>query len=330
MQQSAKKIPDMPVWQWQPGQAGQANLPELQELFQQAFTSTMSPQQWRWKYSATKEWGSAVRHNNRLVAFYGGMPRQLLLFGYKVAGVQIGDVMVAPDYRRILTRRGPFFLAASQFAEQFVGPGKRYHCAFGFPSERHNRLGEHLGLYGRIGDLLEAEWEPLPNHSSMLTKVVPLRQKDLPRLAPLWRKMAADLSGLVVPCRDPEYLQYRFMQHPVANYQLQLVQQRLTGRIAGLLVLRSHGKEGLELLDLVGGVARMPSMVEAARVLAGQQGCKRLFCWLTQPVADRLKKSSPKLTDLNIPLPTIIWKQSKELLASRGQWWLTGGDTDFR
>ncbi len=80
--------------------------------------------------------------------------RAIQLFGSPARAVQIGDVMVHPKQRGILTRKGPFFQAAANFLEHFVGQGKDFPIAFGFPSERAYRLAEHLGLYEKVGELM--------------------------------------------------------------------------------------------------------------------------------------------------------------------------------
>lgn len=319
-----------PLWQWETGWADENNEPELGELFVRSFGHTMSKEQWRWKYAQAKPWGALVRTNGIPAAFYGGMPRQVRIFGQAATAVQIGDVMVDPAYRRILTRRGPFFQAASAFAERMVGPGKPYQCAFGFPSERHNRLGEHLGLYGRIGTLLEARWEPLPYRRSLAVTVRSLDQAQGTLVSRLWEQMAERLAGAVVLERDYDYIQHRFLQHPTVLYTLLLVRRRFAGTPAGLLVLRDHGAEGVELLDMIAPPERLSALVTIARRIAGKLGRPRLFSWLTAPVAQMLQSSAPQLKELNIPLPTIIRGVPSDILATSGRWWLMGGDTDSR
>ena len=303
---------------------------ELLELFFAAFGHAMPIEQWRWKYLNSKPFGSYVTEQNCPVAFYGGIPRGIRLLGKKATAVQIGDVMVAPSHRRVFTRHGALFYAASAFAERLVGFDKQYLCAFGFPSERHNRLGEHLGLYGRIGELLEAVWQPLVFRPSPFFSVRPLEKSQLGLLSRLWESMADDLREKVVLERDCSYLQHRFLQHPCVEYITLLVRQRFTGKPLGLLILRDHGSEGVELIDMIGALKYFPALVLIARRLTGKLKRPRLFCWLTASVVDVLKKTDPHVADLNIPLPIITWQQTEDFLHTRGRWWLMGGDTDFR
>lgn len=329
MKQQTRAI-SRPAWQWEVDWADGANEQELDVLFTRSFGHTMPSAQWHWKYAGAQPWGALVRTGGTPVAFYGGMPRRIRLFGQKSTAVQIGDVMVDPAYRRILTRRGPFFQVTSAFAEQLVGPGKPYCCAFGFPSERHNRLGEHLGLYGRIGTLQEACWEPLSYCRSLAVTVRSFEDAQGNLLSPLWEQMAGDLAGMVVLERDYHYIRHRFLRHPAASYTLLLVRRRFTGTPVGLIVLRDHAAHGVELLDLLGALRHLPLLVTIARRITGKLGRPRLFSWLTAPVAEALKGTDPRLEDLNIPLPTIIWSGSSDILNTHGRWWLMGGDADSR
>lgn len=318
------------VGRWQVGWAHKEHETELLKLFQTSFDQTMPVEQWRWKYRNSEPLGSYVKEQGRLVAFYGGMPRRIRLLGEKGTAVQIGDVMVAPRQRRVFTRHGALFLAASTFTEGLVGPDKPYLCGFGFPSERHNRLGEHLGLYGRIGELLEAEWQPLASRQGLTSTVQPLESAQLDLLQQLWQDMADDLHEKVVLERDKSYIQSRFLQHPTVDYMSLLVRQRFTRKPLGLLILRDRGAEGVELIDMVGALRSFPLLVTTAQRITGKLRRPRLFAWLTDLVADALQETNPQLKDLNLPLPVLRWKQTRDLLDTRDQWWLIGGDTDFR
>ena len=53
-----------------------------------------------------------------------------------------------------LTRKNPFFLSVASCIELF---GQQ---SFGFPNERHMRLGEKIGFYREVNQILEARWSP--------------------------------------------------------------------------------------------------------------------------------------------------------------------------
>lgn len=106
---------------------------ELLNLFLDAFGHEMPPELWHWKYQGVDILGMMLRNEGKAVAFYGGMPRTTHLFGTPVTAVQIGDVMVHPEHRGTLTRKGAFFQVATHFLERYVGEQQLYPIAFGFP-----------------------------------------------------------------------------------------------------------------------------------------------------------------------------------------------------
>ncbi len=313
---------------WSVGWARPADELALLELFGRAFGHAMPPAQWRWKYAGLDPIGIMVCRDGRPVAFYGGMPREIRRFGKPAAAVQICDVMVDPAERGILTRRGPFFLAASAFAEGLVGPGRRYSLAFGFPSERHARLGERLGLYARLGEVLEAGWPALAGRPSLSLRARLLAPGQLGAVDRLWEEMAAALTDAAVAVRDGAYVRRRFLEHPTIAYLPFLVTRRLSGAPVGLAVLRDHGEAGVELVDVVAPPERIPALVAIARRAAARLGRQRVFAWLTARAAAAFTGMS--LAPAGVPVPTIIWDSSPEVLELRERWWLMGGDADFR
>jgi hypothetical protein len=315
---------------WRVGWARPADEPALLELFARAFGHEMPPEQWRWKYAGLDPMGSLVRREDgRPVAFYGGMPRAIRFFGTPATAVQIGDVMVDPVERGVLTRKGPLFLATTAFAERMVGPGRAYDLAFGFPSERHAKLGERLGLYARVDEVLETSWPVLPARRSFALRTRALTADRIALVDRLWQEMAAALTDTVVAVRDSAHIRHRFLQHPSITYELLLVTRRLSGAPVGLLVLRDRGTDGIELIDAVAKPERIPTLVAIARRIAGRMGRHRVFAWLT-PRAAAAFGGDPTLVAIGAQIPTIVWDASPEVLKVRDHWWLTGGDTDFR
>lgn len=304
--------------------------PALLCLFSRAFGQEMPAERWRWKYRGLACIGTIVRRGNRIVAFYGGMPRTVRLHGAPVTAVQIGDVMVDPSDRGVPRRRSPFFLATARFAEDLVGPDRPYAFAFGFPSERHARLGERLGLYARVDEILEANWPALTATPGVLHRTRPLADDELAYVDDLWVRMADDLRDTVIGTRDSSYVRHRFIEHPTLRYMTLLVRHRFSRQPMGLVVLRDHDEAGIEIVDAVAPVASFPILVNVARRVAGRLHRRRVFAWMTPRAAESFKASAPALKPAGIPIPTIVWKAVPDLDKLRGRWWLLGGDADSR
>ena len=305
-----------------------ADGPSLLALFQRAFGHAMPAEQWHWKYAGLESMGSIVRRGTEPVGFYGGIPRQIRFFGALQTAVQISDVMVLPAERGILTRRGAFFLTAAAYADRYVGPNRAYALAFGFPSARHARLGEHLGLYARVDEIFEASWTALNRRFSVIYKARLLQPHQLALVDELWQRMANRLQDVCICVRDAAHVGHRFLAHPTVVYLPFLVTHRLTGRAIGLVVLRDHKESGVELLDVIAEPSDVPVLVKVARRVAARLGRDKVFAWLTPSASAYF--DDPALTPAGVPVPTIVWGSSPDLVKLRGRWWLTGGDTDFR
>ncbi|MGZ5031234.1 MAG: GNAT family N-acetyltransferase [Methylobacter sp.] len=302
---------------------------ELLDLFRAAFGHDMPPELWRWKYQRLDILGAIVRRDNRTVAFYGGLPRAVRLFGSPVTAVQIGDVMVHPQERGILSHKGPFYLAASNFLQRFVGHGKKFSLAYGFPSERAYRLGSRLGLYEQVGEIMRVSWPALKTRPSLKTRTRILKPEQYTIVDQLWDHMAEAMRDQVIGVRDWDYLQRRYLNHPTLNYQIFLVSSRWTGNPIGIFVTCIQ-EDSVELLDLITSPEHVPILVHNVRRLAWSQNKPLAYAWITAQHAPLLAGETGDITPTNIPLPNFCWMPGIPANELQNRWWLMGGDTDFR
>ena len=321
-----KKPPEQRIWikEW----ASQENEAELLGLFEAAFGHEMQPEQWRWKYKGLDTQGAMIRCNGQLVAFYGGMPRAIRLFGSPATAVQIGDVMVLPQERGILKRKGPFFLAAASFAERFVGNNNEFSLAFGFPSERAYRLGARLGLYEQVGEIMRVTWPALQARPSLKIRIRALEANQHAVVDQLWSEMAEALRDQVIGVRDWDYVQRRYLNHPTLSYQIFLVSSRWTGNAIGLFVVRIL-EDSVELIDLIASPKHIPILVNSVCRLTWNLSKPLAYAWITAHHAPLLAGETGEITPLNIPLPNICWMPGIPACELQDRWWLMGGDTDF-
>ncbi|MGR8997639.1 MAG: GNAT family N-acetyltransferase [Gammaproteobacteria bacterium] len=309
--------------------AEKRNEAEILNLFRAAFGHEMPPELWHWKYQYPDLMGTLVRHEGQPIAFYGGMPRAIHLFGSPATAVQIGDVMVHPRNRGTLTRRGPFFQTAANFLERFVGQDKAFPIAFGFPSERAYRLAARLGLYEKVGELMQVSWPALQTRPSYKVRIRPLSHDKVAAADRLWREMAEALLDQVVGIRDGAYIQRRYLQHPTITYQLFLISSRLTGTPIGIIVIRVLDN-AVELLDIIAPPQRAATMVHCLRRLAWSLGKPQAYAWITAQHANLLAGDMGEITPTGIIIPHNCWTPSIPASELIDRWWLMGGDTDFR
>ncbi len=298
-------------------------------LHNRVFGADATPAWFRWKYGnggaeATGLWDE----HGRLVALCGGTPRTLLHEGKTVAAIQLGDVMVAPEVRGLLTRRGPFFQVSRHFYESRIGSGRPYRIGFGFASQRHVRLAVALRLAWNEGTLQSLQWSDLAGKLPWGWRCTPLEPEHLEQAATeAWQLMQEGLTGLSAGCRDADYLRHRFLDRPEYVYQLYRIQRIWSRRTFGILVLRIQG-ELAHWLDWIGPPEEIGLAARIAQTRAAAAGARTMTLWASAAVCESLGICSPEES-------TVAWvgiPRASTLLEEDGirrKWWWMGGDTDF-
>lgn len=301
------------------------NFAEVSALFQEVFGHPMSRELWEWKYGAGRGNAVMARNDGKVVAHYGGMYRDILSCGKPDRVAQICDVMVQSRERGVLTRQGPFFLLGASWPEVYGPKG------FGFPSERHIRLAEKMGLYVEAGQLAEVRWEPASAGVRLGTKVRhvdPESAADKAMVNGLWARMAEDLRDGVVGIRDWDFVVQRYFRHPHHKYEVLAVSARFTGRPLGIAVLRRH-EACCELLDVIGPLSNLAPVIDQARRMTGRWGLPYMYCWITRNHLPRFLACGGREQQLDISIPASSWTADPQPEQFVGKWWLMSGDTDF-
>ncbi len=312
---------------WRLALASERDWPQVGELFEAIYHQPLDRELWAWKYAEGR--GNAVLafKGDQLVAHYGGMYRDIRLAGKPEWAMQVGDVMVHPAQRAVWTRQGAFFLTCSTWAEMY-GP-----FDFGFPSGRHMRLAEKLGIYVQAGKVLESRWTPAERPGPRIaTRLQPIAAQTAAigaEIDALWSAMAADLAEAAVCVRDWRWLQRRYLQHPSFRYEVVAVRARWTGRLIGVLVIRLHPDE-CELLDLVGRLADIPALIDQARRICALRGRRSLYLWISDTRARHFQVHGATQREIDLEIPTDGWTGSPRARELVDRWWLTAGDSDYR
>lgn len=322
-------------WQvapWSPDQA-----PEIRELFHRVFGHSMPSILWDWKYGSGRGVATIIRdHAGRMVGHYGGMSRQIDFFGQPEIAVQIGDVMVAPEARGILTRRGPVALMTAAFLDSWIGFNRAYLVGFGFPNSRAFRVAERLKLYADVGRVNEIYWPYLANKkfSAWPTSFHPIdwsKNKTVEQLDVAWEKMRNSTVGWIIPQRNGAWWRHRFANHPLYQYKCYWLCERWSRKKWAALALRPGKAAGdsWELMDWIGDYEDSQDILHAARQIAANNGAE-LKGWFSSTLTNTLITPDSIVTDIQVHIPTSIHRLGPDPEQLRGKWWLTGGDTDFR
>lgn len=314
-----------PAGRWNLHEARSEDDAELLRLFSNAFGTEMPLAQWQWKYDNAPLRGLLLRNGGEAVAFFGGMPRAVQSGSSVLAAVQNGDVMVAPAERSVLARQGALYQVADHYFDRFVGRGRAYALAYGFPNERHFRLGAKLGLYREGGRMLSMTWSPCaPGGRSLWEHETRMGTGDLGALAPLWDAMRRDWPGHLLPVRDAAHWKWRYLAHPAHRYELVLLRRRWNRRPLCALALRDHPNH-VEWLDYVGPRSGIDQAVAIARRFAAGRGGKPVVALISQSIAADFKAQAASCE----PAMPVALARGSDDVCTTAPLWLMGGDTDF-
>lgn len=311
---------------WRLSHVKRKDVEEIGTLFHTVFGQKLSFDLWEWKYGDGRGNAVVVRKNGNIVAHYGGMYRDILIEGKKDWAFQICDVMVHPKERGVLTRQGPFFLAAASCAEMY-GP-----LGYGFPNRRAMQVAEKMGLYTEAGRMVEVRWSRGAAHPRLGTRLLRIgkhaSESEVCLINDLWAQMAASLKNAVLGVRDWTYLSQRYLTHPHHEYEVIVIVGRFSRRAIGAFVLKRHD-QACELMDVVAPISKLTTIIDQARRITAQWGLPYLFCWVTEQFAQGFKVADAEIHEIDIAVPTSSWTKSEKAEGLKGKWWLMSGDTDF-
>lgn len=301
----------------------------LLELFLRAFEHPISIEEWRWKYRYSLSPGTVVFEDEEMVAFNGAMPRKGLVNGKETSIVHIGDSMVSPEARGILVRKGPFYLSVIHFYENYIGPNKRYSLSFGFPHARAARLGIKQGLYCEMDKVIKGSWELQDLvDSSNVSRLFTAQDAEIVDL--LWRQMQEDLQYCVSGYRDFSWMKHRYLDKPNNEYLCHLVFDGIGQQCLGLVIIKPIDDQQVEILDILAPKIHVSKILEVARTEAKKLQAQTLFGWFTATALEWFAHTNPVKEDTDVIIAGSAVNDKEYSLSTTGQWWLMGGDTDFR
>jgi len=305
-------------------------------LHRRVFGSSVDAAWFDWKYRDGGGEAVGLWQGHELVAHCGGTPRTVLHHGRPAHDLQIGDVMVAPEWRGVLTRRGPFFQVSERLYSSRLGPGKDFFAAFGFPNERHLRLAVKMGLSWDCGPVEALSW----NGSGALPRLgwswraEPLAV-DHPefdrRVDRAWSTMQQEAGGYSMGVRDAAYLRWRYASRPDQTYHFMQLRRPWQRQPSGVVVLGQAlaAPNFLQWLDWVGPLALLPAACTLGRLEAAHLGSAGLTTWASPAVALRLAETGVTQRSLAAVLGVPKASDLAEEQVQNLDWWLMAGDTDF-
>lgn len=305
-------------------------------LHRRVFGSSVNAAWYDWKYQQGGGEAVGLWQGHELVAHCGGTPRSVLHHGRAARDLQIGDVMVAPEWRGVLTRRGPFYHVSERLYSSRLGPGKDFFAAFGFPNERHLRLAVKMGLSWDSGPVEALSWHghgALPGLGwSWRAEALAVDHPEFDRrVNRAWSAMQQEASRYSMGVRDAAYLRWRFARRPDHAYRFVQLRRPWKRLPCGVVVLgpAAAAPNYLQWLDWVGPLALLPMACTLARLEAARSGSAGLTTWASPAVARRLADTGVTQRSLAAVLGVPKASDLTEEQVQHLDWWLMAGDTDF-
>jgi hypothetical protein len=235
--------------------ASRADIPRLSALFREAFGHDRPAEIWEWKYFSNPlgTFSFVCDAGDRIVAHCGGTPIRVVDGSRRYLALQSVDFCASPTYPGGLGAGGVFARTVLAFFAKYCG--RDASLVYGFPGERHRLFGERVLGYSGIEPVGQLTLEPGPASGS-------LSELTEPYLALLSQAPVA-VGGL----REPEYVRWRYRDHPLHRYSALLV-KRWWGKAESIAILRDAG-ESMVLLELEGSYERsiLQRMVRQLRAL---------------------------------------------------------------
>jgi hypothetical protein len=240
-------------------------------------------------------------------------------------------LIAAPKNSGLSREFSPFRLLMQEILDALPREGNSAGVAFGFPSGRAMRLGEHLGVYRAVDRWFELKFLPRApgRFSPRACELMAFGDAEAGVTNRLWKRMAGDLRCFCVGVRDANFLWQRYLLHPERRYVLLRIDSAWLRRPIGLAVIRPGDEVG-ELLDVVGAWADMPDIIKAVQVWLLGRREKALTFALTSHFASQLRPFAECCDETQFRIMANPQTPDAVLDQLENRWWLSGGDSDYR
>ena len=205
------------------------DIKDLVQLHRLIFNSNISEEVFIWKYLKSEtglNYSIVAEFNEKIVGFYGCITRYFSCKEENRVSGLIADVMVSPEFRGLFSKKKNLIvrMIMKLIKEQIITSEeekskKSLLFPYGFPMERHYKLGKLLGFYKDIDKTLDVETFPeRKNFSLYRIKTSSILLKDITEK--LWKNMV--FSEICLNCRDYKILSWRY-SHPGKKFEFHYI-----------------------------------------------------------------------------------------------------------
>lgn len=304
----------------------------IQPLFAQVFKHPISLDLLRWKYACGRGESWILPSAAQPVALHCGLIfRDVLWHGELVRAAQLVDLIAAPKLAGLSREGSPFRQLMGEILAGLPRADNPEGIAFGFPSGRAMRLGEHLGVYCAVDRWFELHFSPrtVGRLAPRAQVLLSFGEPEVTMTNRLWKTMAHGLQDFCVGRRDADFFRQRYLCHPERRYVVLRIDSAWLRRPVGLAVIRP-GETAAEVLDVVGAWEDFPDILGAVQGWLMGRSEQGLSMMLTSHFAHELRSLAERCEDTQFRIMANPRNSAQVLAQLENQWWLTGGDSDYR
>jgi hypothetical protein len=318
----------------------------LLDLHRAVFGSSADARWFAWKYQDGPGIGVGLWDGETMIAFCGGTGRGFLECGNAARILQIGDVMVDPRWRGLLTRNGPFFRVCDYLYSRAIGTGTAHRAGFGFPNLRHMRLAERSGLAWHAADVHQLSWttvEPRGTSADWTIRANWIDANEYAEIGPTatgkktigkavidqaWANMRSSghTTRWVIGERSWDHVRWRYLHRPDRGYRFAMLRRPWRRDALGVLVFSRDTPE--HWIDWIGPPESIAQACVTARRLLAARGLATMHAWCSELLATLLAKTEPIedkiIAAIGVPRTSVLPGAAADY-----PFWLMSGDTDF-
>jgi GT2 family glycosyltransferase len=238
-------------------------------LFARVFEHELSLTEWTWKYRRGDEPPASyvAEVNGDIVAHFGALRHRVLWRGEELAAWDLVDAMCERRY----AGRGVFRRLALAFMEDLGD--RRSLILYGFPGERHRRIGERSLGYQAVAPIYKVRKE-----LSAAASALPPRVRCSRAIPEDWDTIWAPIEARfrLVVRRDRAHLDWRYLARPGKKYAILSVEG-----VAGIAVVgfESDAAYLLEFLTEGRNTAGALTLIAGIEAACHAEGARRIEGW---------------------------------------------------
>ena len=222
-------------------------------LFKEVFNQDKPAQLWEWEF-IKNPYGTQImlceHEKEGIIAQCASIPAPLYVDEKIYRCAQLVDCMCKKKYRAFaVKKKGLFALTVEAFFDVFTGEGKNIYL-YGFPGDRHYRLGRLLLKYRKIRPALEGIIQNVKEKKKKLLNIEDITHKIEKHTKTIHNLAYKDARiHRICILKEPDYFFWRYV-NSYKKYRI-FALKGIFGQIKAIFVI-SEQHDRLYLIDVIG------------------------------------------------------------------------------